>query len=74
MISGNEQATEQFYVQRIGADDFMKKPFSRAELFTRIHKLLDKNLVPVRFNDYVHANESVDDTEQVPDNTPENSN
>ena len=26
MISGNEQATEQFYAQRIGADDFMKKP------------------------------------------------
>jgi len=27
MISGNIAATEQFYVQRIGADDFMKKPF-----------------------------------------------
>ena len=27
MISGNQQATEQFYVQRFGADDFMKKPF-----------------------------------------------
>jgi DNA-binding response OmpR family regulator len=57
MISGNEQATEQFYVQRIGADDFMKKPFSRAELFTRIHKLLDKDLIPVRFNEYVHKTE-----------------
>ncbi|MGD9584018.1 MAG: PleD family two-component system response regulator [Lysobacterales bacterium] len=39
MMSGNEQATEQFYAQRIGADDFMKKPFSRAELFTRIEQL-----------------------------------
>ena len=58
MISGNEQATEQFYVQRIGADDFMKKPFSRAELFTRIQKLLDKELIPVRFNEYVHTSES----------------
>jgi twitching motility two-component system response regulator PilH len=48
MISGNEQATEQFYVQRIGADDFMKKPFSRAELFTRIERLLDENMVPRR--------------------------
>ena len=39
MISGNAQATEQFYVQRIGADDFMKKPFSRAEVFDRIEAL-----------------------------------
>jgi DNA-binding response OmpR family regulator len=65
MISGNEQATEQFYVQRIGADDFMKKPFSRAELFTRIHKLLDKNLTPVRFNDYVHDTEHAADLEMA---------
>lgn len=43
MISGNEQATEQFYAQKIGADDFMKKPFSRAEVFNRIEKLLDSN-------------------------------
>lgn len=48
MISGNEQATEQFYVHRIGADDFMKKPFSRAEVFARIERLLDANLVPKR--------------------------
>jgi DNA-binding response OmpR family regulator len=63
MISGNEQATEQFYVQRIGADDFMKKPFSRAELFTRIEKLLSKDLVPVRFNEYVHVREPDEDDE-----------
>lgn len=44
MISGNESATEQFYVQRIGANDFMKKPFSRAEVFTRVERVL--NLVP----------------------------
>src|SRR6185503_10357125 len=48
MISGNEQATEQFYAQRIGADDFMKKPFSRAEVFTRIERLLNVDLVPKR--------------------------
>jgi twitching motility two-component system response regulator PilH len=48
MISGNEQATEQFYVQRIGADDFMKKPFSRAEVFSRIERLLDPDRVPRR--------------------------
>ena len=48
MISGNAQATEQFYVQRIGADDFMKKPFSRAEVFSRIERLLDVSLLPRR--------------------------
>jgi twitching motility two-component system response regulator PilH len=48
MISGNIQATEQFYVQRIGADDFMKKPFSRAEVFARIERLLDGEGVPRR--------------------------
>lgn len=68
MISGNEQATEQFYVQRIGADDFMKKPFSRAELFTRIEKLLNKDLVPVRFNEYVHAPEPEDEGETTTEN------
>ena len=48
MISGNVAATEQFYVQRIGADDFMKKPFSRAEVFSRIEVLLDTASVPRR--------------------------
>jgi DNA-binding response OmpR family regulator len=46
MISGNAQATEQFYVQRIGADDFMKKPFSRAEVFNRVEALLDEQGIP----------------------------
>jgi DNA-binding response OmpR family regulator len=48
MISGNEQATEEFYVQRIGADDFMKKPFSRAEVFARIERMLDVDDMPRR--------------------------
>jgi len=48
MISGNLAATEQFYVQRIGADDFMKKPFSRSEVFSRIEPLLDAQAVPRR--------------------------
>jgi CheY-like chemotaxis protein len=48
MISGNVAATEQFYVQRIGADDFMKKPFSRTEVFSRIEVLLDAAHVPRR--------------------------
>ncbi|MNV49266.1 DNA-binding response regulator CreB [compost metagenome] len=48
MISGNEHATEQFYANRIGADDFMKKPFSRHEIFARIEALLDEQFVPRR--------------------------
>ena len=48
MMSGNEQAMEQFYGSRIGADDFMKKPFSRDELFFRIEQLLDDDFVPRR--------------------------
>lgn len=48
MISGNEQATEQFFGTRIGADDFMKKPFSRFEVFARVERLLDANRVPQR--------------------------
>jgi len=48
MISGNEQATEQFFGTRIGADDFMKKPFSRYEIFARIERLLDENQIPRR--------------------------
>ena len=48
MISGNEHATEQFYGNRIGADDFMKKPFSRFEVFARIENLLDADRIPRR--------------------------
>lgn len=48
MISGNEQATEQFFGSAIGADDFMKKPFSRLEVFERIERLLDEQHVPRR--------------------------
>lgn len=55
MISGNEQATEQFYAQRIGADDFMKKPFSRSEVFARIEHLLDANQVPQRASAHATA-------------------
>ena len=40
MISGNQQATEQFYVQRFGADDFLKKPFGRREVQVCIDRLV----------------------------------
>ncbi len=51
MISGNLQATEQFYVQRFGADDFMKKPFGRGEVFARIQDLLKKGRLTLRQRD-----------------------
>ncbi|MDR3300742.1 MAG: response regulator [Candidatus Accumulibacter sp.] len=40
VISGNEQAIEQFYAKRIGANAFMRKPFSRQELFTHVETLV----------------------------------
>lgn len=40
MISGNQQATEQFYLQRYGADDFMKKPFGADDVYRRIGLLV----------------------------------
>lgn len=46
MISGNVQATEQFYVQRIGADDFMKKPFGRGDVFSKIQALVESGRLP----------------------------
>ena len=48
MVSGNEHAIEQFFGSGIPADDFMKKPFSRLEVFARIEALLDEYLVPQR--------------------------
>lgn len=48
MMSSNAQATEADYVRRMGADDFMTKPFSRADVFRRIERLLDPALVPRR--------------------------
>ena len=48
MISGNQQATEQFYVQRFGADDFMKKPFGRDEVCKRIGQLVQSGRLTAR--------------------------
>ncbi|MCL2875174.1 MAG: response regulator [Betaproteobacteria bacterium] len=48
MMSGNEQAKAQFFGAHIGADDFMKKPFSRFEVFARIARLLDDDRIPRR--------------------------
>ena len=56
MISGNPQATEQFYVQRFGADDFMKKPFARGDVFARIMRLnSDGRIVVGKHSQREHA-------------------
>ncbi len=40
IISGNRQAVEQFWATKIGANDYMEKPFDRRELFYRLEKVL----------------------------------
>jgi len=48
IISGNQQATEQFYVQRFGADDFIKKPFGLREVQQSIQRLVHAGRLPAR--------------------------
>lgn len=48
MMSGNQQATEQFYVQRFGADGFVKKPFGRTDVFHAIRSLVQAGRMPAR--------------------------
>lgn len=48
MISGNQQATEQFYVQRFGADDFISKPFGQADVARSIDGLVRLGRLPAR--------------------------
>ncbi len=40
IISGNRQAVEQFWAGKIGANDYMEKPFDRGEFFRRLEKVL----------------------------------
>lgn len=51
MMSGNPQATEQFYVQRFGADDFMKKPFGHADVQASIDTLVGAGRLAPRAED-----------------------
>lgn len=70
MISGNAMATEQFYVKRIGADEFMKKPFGRVEVFSIIQKLVHEGRLHQRGAPQEHL--LVDDGERaMPDSQEE---
>lgn len=48
MMSGNQQATERFYVERIGADGFIRKPFGRGDVFHAIQTLVESGRLPER--------------------------
>lgn len=50
MMSGNPQATEQFYVQRFGADGFIRKPFRRADVFHAIRSLVEAGRLDTHAN------------------------
>jgi DNA-binding response OmpR family regulator len=76
MISGNPQAAEQFYLERIGADDFMKKPFGRSEVFSRIEKLVREGSLPSRDGGEVSSGRPVSvpqgsDEQKISDDMPE---
>ncbi len=40
IMSGNQQATEQFFSVKIGANEFMLKPFAEDDVFSRLERLL----------------------------------
>lgn len=48
MISGNQGAIEKFFLQRVGADDFIHKPFGRLEVFSAIERLIRAGALPKR--------------------------
>lgn len=48
MISGNSGAIEKFFLQRVGADDFIHKPFGRMEVFGAIERLIRAGALPQR--------------------------
>jgi response regulator RpfG family c-di-GMP phosphodiesterase len=48
MISGNSGAIEKFFLQRVGADDFIHKPFGRFEVFSAIERLIRSGALPRR--------------------------
>jgi twitching motility two-component system response regulator PilH len=70
MMSGNEQATAQFFGSNIGADDFMKKPFSRFEVFARVERLLDQERIPRRVFKSAEAEAGAAATAPSPAATP----
>jgi twitching motility two-component system response regulator PilH len=71
MMSGNQQATEQFYVQRFGADGFVKKPFGRADVFHAVRSLVQAGRLPARVEtppvDAIPAGMTQEEWNAIPD-------
>jgi len=51
MMSGNDNATEKFFLRRVGADDFIYKPFGRFEVFGAIERLIRAGALNARVGD-----------------------
>jgi response regulator RpfG family c-di-GMP phosphodiesterase len=51
MMSGNDGATEKFFLKRVGADDFIHKPFGRFEVFGAIERLIRAGALNARVGD-----------------------
>jgi CheY-like chemotaxis protein len=47
IVSGEQQATEQFWGKRVGANGFMTKPVDRGVFFGKIFELLDERKIAV---------------------------
>lgn len=45
MMSGDNQAMQEYWVSKIGAKDFLNKPFKRSEVFTKIEKFIRRRQV-----------------------------
>ena len=48
MVSGNQKSVNIFRRSHADADGFIKKPFTRAEIFSQIATMLNRDRVPVR--------------------------
>jgi len=44
IVSGEQQATEQFWGKRVGANAFLTKPVDRGQLFEGIFEIMDKKI------------------------------
>lgn len=63
IMSGNKQATEQFWAKKIGANAYMNKPFSRSDLFAVLeqHMQQESSLIDSENNtsgEYIQPDEA----------------
>jgi len=45
MMSGDNQAMQEYWVSKIGAKDFLNKPFKRGDVFTKVEKFIREEQV-----------------------------